>query len=200
MHTRLSNSPNVIEPVSGRIIVCLSRQKQRQLVSSIIDRECYRWDLLISACLSSLSFSPLTSLYNSLPAWARSRSFRSSVLPSFIISPPVCQSDLCVSASQTVCLCMSLLAVRQWPKSDPLVSDTMRPSVRLNRDGPLLITSYIWLIWFDRKLSKTLSKFPGYNMNCIGKWDITQNIPRSISFCLLHFVLNLWKSITFSTV
>ena len=39
-----------------------------------------------------------------------------------------------------------------------------------------------------------------YNTNCRGKRDTARNIPRSISFSPLHFVLYLGKSITFGTV
>ena len=44
------------------------------------------------------------------------------------------------------------------------------------------------------------SKFPRYNMKCRGKHDSTLNIPRSITFSPLHFMLYRGKSISFGTV
>ena len=57
---------------------------------------------------------------------------------------------------------------------------------------------------FDETLRHTLlekqSKFPRYNMKCRGNPDTTWNIPRSIRFSPLHFMLYRGKSITFGTV
>ena len=44
------------------------------------------------------------------------------------------------------------------------------------------------------------SKFPRYNMKSSGKQDTTSNIPRSITFSPLHFMLHRGKSITLGTV
>ena len=44
------------------------------------------------------------------------------------------------------------------------------------------------------------SKFPRYNIKCRGKPDTTWNIPRGITFSLLHFILYRGKSISFGTV
>ena len=44
------------------------------------------------------------------------------------------------------------------------------------------------------------SKFPRYNMKCRGKPVPTWNIPRSITFSPLHFMLYRGKSIIFGTV
>ena len=55
-----------------------------------------------------------------------------------------------------------------------------------------------------RKQEDTLlekqSKVPRYNMKCRGKPDTTWNIPRSITFSPLHFMLYRRKFITFWTV
>ena len=53
------------------------------------------------------------------------------------------------------------------------------------------------------KLQYTVRKviqFPRYNMKYRGKRDTTGNIPRSISFSPLHFILYRGKPITFGTV
>ena len=49
-------------------------------------------------------------------------------------------------------------------------------------------------------LSKKLSKFSRYNTKRRGKRDTTRNIPRSISFSMLHFMIYIVKLITFGTV
>ena len=49
-------------------------------------------------------------------------------------------------------------------------------------------------------LLQKLSQFPRYNMKYRGKRDTTLNIPRSITFFLLHFLLYRGKSISFGTV
>ena len=49
-------------------------------------------------------------------------------------------------------------------------------------------------------LSEKQSKFPQYNMKCRGKPDTTWNIPRSITFSPVHFMLYRGKSITVGTV
>ena len=55
----------------------------------------------------------------------------------------------------------------------------------------------ILLYEFTGTLSKKLSIFPRYNIKCRGKRDTTWNIPRSITFSPLHFMLYRGKSIFF---
>ena len=49
-------------------------------------------------------------------------------------------------------------------------------------------------------LEERQSQIPQYNMKCRGTPDTTWNIPRSITFSLLHFMLYCGKLIIFGTV
>ena len=51
-----------------------------------------------------------------------------------------------------------------------------------------------------RTLLEKQSKFQLYNIKCFGKHDTTRNIPRSITFAPLHFMLYRGKLISFGIV
>ena len=52
----------------------------------------------------------------------------------------------------------------------------------------------------DTTLLEKQARFQRYNMKCIGKHDTTLNIPRSMTFSPLPFMLYRGKSISFGTV
>ena len=115
--------------------------------------------------------------------------FLSSFHPVFLISHPFLSIVTFVFQ-----ICMALLSCTSdffWI-IDILKDRNGTPSVRILKT--LSLQQLMYTLWEKQ------SKFPRYNMKCKGKHDTTWNIPRSITFSPLHFMLYRGKLISFGTV